>query len=244
MLPKIDVPVYELTVPSNGKKIKFRPFTVKEEKLLLMAYQSDDAKYSVDTIIQVLNNCIIGEVDVTSFPTFDIEYLFLHLRARSVGEVVNLKYRCNNTIETKEDGAEVKCNGQVQIDLNVLEVEMQRSPEHTNKIEISDKLGIVMKYPRMNLIKNENIDDEFQVILDLIVDCIDYIYDEENLYYAKDSNKEELTEFLDSLQSKDLEKIKNFFDTMPKLRKTVDFKCKKCGYQEDMQLEGLQSFFG
>jgi hypothetical protein len=244
MLPKIDVPVYELTVPSNGKKIKFRPFTVKEEKLLLMAYQSDDAKYSVDTIIQVLNNCIIGEVDVTSFPTFDIEYLFLHLRARSVGEVVNLKYRCNNTIETKEDGAEVKCNGQVEIDLNVLEVEMQRSPEHTNKIEISDKLGIVMKYPKMNLVKNESIDDEFQVILDLIVDCIDYIYDEENLYYAKDSNKEELTEFLDSLQSKDLEKIKNFFDTMPKLRKTVDFKCKKCGYQEDMQLEGLQSFFG
>ncbi len=244
MLPKIDVPVYELTVPSNGKKIKFRPFTVKEEKLLLMAYQSDDAKYSIDTIIQVLNNCIVGEVDVTSFPTFDIEYLFLHLRARSVGEVVNLKYRCNNTIETKEDGEEVKCNGQVQIDLNVLEVEIERSPEHTNKIEISDKLGIVMKYPKMNFVKNDTIDDEFQVVLDLIVDCIDYIYDEENLYYAKDSTKEELTEFLDSLQGKDLEKIKNFFDTMPKMKKTVDFKCKMCGYQEDMQLEGLQSFFG
>ena len=244
MLPKIDVPVYELVVPSTGKKIKFRPFTVKEEKLLLMAYQSDDAKYSIDTIIQVLNNCIVGEVDVTSFPTFDIEYLFLHLRARSVGEVVNLKYRCNNTIETKEDGEEVKCNGQVQIDLNVLEVEMQRSPEHTNKIEISDKLGIVMKYPKMNFVQNDRGDDEFQVVLDLIVDCIDYIYDEQNLYYAKDSTKEELTEFLDSLQGKDLEKIKNFFDTMPKMRKTVDFKCKKCGYQEDMQLEGLQSFFG
>lgn len=244
MLPKIDVPIYELTVPSTEKKLKFRPFTVKEEKLLLMAYQSEDAKYSIDTIIQVLNNCMVDDVDVTNFPTFDIEYLFLHLRARSIGEVVNLKYRCNNTIETKEDGSEVKCNGQVQIDLNVLEVEVYRAPEHTNKIEITDKLGIVMKYPKMNLVKNDAFNDEFELLLDLIVDCIDYIYDEQNIYYAKDSTKEELTEFLDSLQGKDLEKIKTFFETMPKMQKTVDFKCKKCGYQEDMQLEGLQSFFG
>jgi DNA-directed RNA polymerase subunit M/transcription elongation factor TFIIS len=244
MLPKLDVPVYELTVPSTGKKLKFRPFTVKEEKLLMMAYQSDDVKYSIDTIMQVLNNCIIEDVDVSTFPTFDIEFLFLHLRARSVGEVVNLKYRCNNTVGKAENGEEQKCNNLVEIDLNVLEVEPYRSPDHTNKIELNDNLGIVMKYPKMSLIEKADQEDEYQTVLDTILECIDYIYDADNIYYAKDSSKEELAEFLDSLQGKDLEKIKHFFDTMPKMKKTVDFKCKKCGYHEEMELEGLQSFFG
>ena len=136
MLPKIDVPIYEIKLPSTGKTIKFRPFTVKEEKLFLMAYETEDAKYSVDTIFQVLNNCVISEGDIKDLPTFDIEYLFLNLRARSVGEVVKLKYRCNNDVGTEEDPK--KCNNSVEIELNVLEVEPTRNPTHTSKIEIWD----------------------------------------------------------------------------------------------------------
>jgi hypothetical protein len=242
MLPKIDVPVYEIKLPSTGESIRFRPFTVKEEKLFLMAYESDDAKYSVDTIIQVLNNCIVSNIEIRDLPTFDIEYLFLHLRARSVGEVVKLKYRCNNDVGTEEEPK--KCNSSVEIDLNVLEIEPIREQNHSNKIEISENLGIVMKYPKINLIKDNTDVEEFTVVLELIINCIDYIYDENNVYYAKDSTKEELTEFLDSLQTKDLEKIRNFFDTMPKLKKKIDFECNKCGYKENIELEGLQSFFG
>jgi hypothetical protein len=242
MLPKIDVPVYEIKLTSTGESIKFRPFTVKEEKLFLMAYESDNAKYSVDTIIQVLNNCIISDLDVKELPTFDIEYLFLNLRARSVGELVKLKYRCNNDVGTEEEPK--KCNSSVEMELNVLEIEPSKNPEHTNKIEITENLGIVMKYPKMGLIKDNTDVEDFNAVLDLIINCIDYIYDKDNIYYSKDSTKEELTEFLDSLQSKELEKIKVFFDTMPKLKKRVDFNCNKCSYHENIELEGLQSFFG
>jgi len=241
MLPKIDVPVYEIKLPSNGEPIKFRPFTVKEEKLFLMAYESDDAKYSVDTIIQVLNNCVVSDMDVKELPTFDIEYLFPNLRAHSIGEIVKLRYRCNNDVVTEEETK--KCNNSVEIELNVLEISPGKSSAHTSKIEITDNLGIVMKYPKMGLIKDNTEEEDFNIVLDLIINCIDYIYDEENVYYAKDSTKEELTEYLDSLQSKDLEKIKQFFDTMPKLKKNVDFSCNKCGYSENVELEGLQSFF-
>lgn len=241
MLPKIDVPVYELKLPSDGSTIKFRPFTVKEEKLFLMAYESEDVKYSVDTIIQVLNNCVISEIDIKELPTFDIEYLFLNLRARSVGEMVKLRYRCNNDVGTEEDPQ--KCNNSVEMELNVLEVSPTKNENHSNKIEISDNLGIVMKYPKMGLIKDNSDEEDFNMVLDLIINCIDYIYDKDNIYYSKDSTKEELTEFLDSLQSKELEKIKTFFDTMPKLKKNVEFKCNKCGYHENIELEGLQSFF-
>jgi hypothetical protein len=241
MLPKIDVPVYEIKLPSTGESIKFRPFTVKEEKLFLMAYESEDVKYSVDTIIQVLNNCIVSDIDVKELPTFDIEYLFLNLRARSIGEIVNLKYRCNNDVGTEEEPK--KCNSSVEIEVNVLEIEPSKNPNHTNKIELNENLGIVMKYPKMGLIKDNSESDDFNVVLELIISCIDYIYDKDNIYYAKDSTKEELTEFLDSLQSKDLEKIKDFFDTMPKLKKHMDFSCNKCGYHESIELEGLQSFF-
>lgn len=242
MLPKIDVPVYEIKLPSNGQSVRFRPFTVKEEKLFLMAYESNDAKYSVDTIIQVLNNCVVGDVDIKELPTFDIEYLFLNLRARSVGEIVKLKYRCNNEVGTEEEPK--KCNSSVEMELNVLEIEASKNVEHSSKIEITENLGIVMKYPKMGLIKDNTDAEDFNSVLDLIINCIDYIYDKDNLYYSKDSTKEELTEFLDSLQTKDLEKIKEFFDTMPKLKKMVDFECKKCGYKENIELEGLQSFFG
>ena len=243
-LPKIDVPTYETTLISSGKKVKYRPFLVKEQKLFLMASQSTDEKETVGVVKQVLNNCIISDIDVDDLPTFDLEHLFMQLRARSVGEVVNLKYNCNNTV--KDDKGEDKvCGGLVKFDLNILDIKPIIDPDHNSKIEITDKLGIVMKYPTLGMVKNfDNLQSEsIDTIMEVIVSCIDFIYDADQMYYAKDSTKEELMEFVDNLQQDDLEKIQKFFTTMPKISKPLDFKCGKCGYEEKIVVEGIQNFF-
>lgn len=240
-LPKIDAPIFTTKLISTGKEVKFRPFTVKEEKLFLMAYESEDTKSVNGTINQILRNCILDDTKVENLPLFDIEYLFLNLRARSVGEVVKLNYRCNNMVKDGEE--EKKCNNRVEIDVNLLEIHPEKDEKHTNKIELTSNLGIVMKYPTMDLIDVTQNGDEIDIIIEMILKCIDYIYDEDNIYYAKDTSKEELLEFVESLSTKELEKIKDFFETLPKINKTVQFKCNKCGYTEDITVEGLQSFF-
>jgi len=243
MLPKIDVPIYETTLISTGKTIKFRPFLVKEQKLFMMAAQSDNSKDVIDAIRQVLTNCILDtEVDVNTLPSFDLEYLFMHLRARSVGEVVNLRYVCNNKVKD-EKGEEKDCGGLVKIDINLTEIEPTKNPEHSNKVELSKNLGIVMKYPNFNIVNNLNIKSEVDM-LNVIIECIDYIYDKDNIYYAKDTDKKELMDFIENMQQTDLAKIQKFFETMPKIIKKFDFKCPKCSYKEEMDIEGIQSFFG
>ena len=243
MLPKIDVPIYETTLISTGKTIKFRPFLVKEQKLFMMAAQSDNSKDVIDAIRQVLTNCILDtEVDVNTLPSFDLEYLFMHLRARSVGEVVNLRYVCNNKVKD-EKGEEKDCGGLVKIDINLTEIEPTKNPEHSNKVELSKNLGLVMKYPNFNIVNNLNIKSEVDM-LNVIIECIDYIYDKDNIYYAKDTDKKELMDFIENMQQTDLAKIQKFFETMPKIIKKFDFKCPKCSYKEEMDIEGIQSFFG
>jgi len=242
MLPKIDVPIFDVKLFSTGKKVKFRPFTVKEEKLFLITGETDDPQSTITTIKQVLNNCVLDDIDLDSLPLFDIELLFLNLRARSIGEIVTLNYKCNNNI-VEEDGKEHKCGNQVGIELNVLTVVPEVDEKHSNKIEINSKLGMVMKYPNFNTIKKYEGENQSDVILKLTVDCIEYIYDGDQIYYAKDATEEELIEFIEGMQSKDLEKIKNFFDEMPKISKDIDFKCNKCGYEEQITVEGLESFF-
>ena len=207
-----------------------------------MAAESDDAKETVNVIRQVLKNCILDEIDVDGLPTFDLEYLFMHLRARSVEEVVDLKYKCNNNVKD-EAGEEKKCTGSVSFKLNLLEVEPTKNPDHSNKIQITENLGLCLKYPTFEMIqKYENLNEE-EIMTKILVDCVDYIYDKDSVYYAKDTTKEELEEFIDNLQQKDLEKIKQFFDTMPELKKDVHFNCPKCGYEEDITIKGLQNFF-
>lgn len=239
-LPKIDTPVYETKLLSTGKKVKYRPFLVKEQKLLLMAYESNDTKETINIVKQILNNCLISKVDIEELPSFDIENLFLQLRARSVGETISLKYNCNNIVAEDK-----KCNGVVQFDLNLLELEPTKDAKHSNKIEITNKLGIVMKYPNFNTINGDDAtkDNEVEKTIELITKCVDYIYDNEQLYYAKDTTKEELVEFIENLQQDDLEKIQNFFSTMPKIKKELNFKCPKCNYEEKINVEGLQNFF-
>lgn len=242
MLPKLDIPIYEVTLISTGKTVRIRPFLVKEQKLFLMASESEDQKETVNVIRQVLKNCILDEVDVDSLPTFDLEWLFINLRARSVEEVVELRYRCNNKLK-QDDGTEKSCGGAVEFDLNLLEITPTKNPEHTNKIQLTENLGVCLKYPTFEMIQKYETMDENDVMMNVLVDCIDFIYDKDSVYYAKDTTKEELIDFVDNLQQVHLEKIKKFFDTLPEIKKDVHFKCPKCGYEEDIEIKGMQNFF-
>jgi hypothetical protein len=242
MLPKLDVPIYTVNLISTGKTIRFRPFLVKEQKLFMMASESGDANEMVSTIRQVLKNCILDDIDVDSLPTFDLEFVFMNLRARSVEEVVDLRYKCNNVVKN-EKGEENKCNGVVEFKLNLLEIQPTKNEKHKNKIQLTDNLGICFKYPTFEMIQRYEKMSENQIMLQILIDCIDYVYDKENIYYAKDSSSKELEEFIDSLQQKDLEKFKDFFDTMPEIKKDVQFKCPKCNYEENILIKGMQSFF-
>jgi hypothetical protein len=242
MLPKLDVPIYTVNLISTGKTIRFRPFLVKEQKLFLMAAESTDGNEMVGVIRQVLRNCVLDEMDIDSLPTFDLEYLFMNLRARSVEEIVDLRYKCNNTTKD-ETGEEKKCSGVVEFKLNLLEVEPTKNPNHKNKIQLTENLGIAFKYPTFEMIQKYEKMNENEVMLKILVDCIDYVYDKESVYYSKDSSREEMEEFIDNLQQKDLEKFKDFFDTMPEIKKDVHFKCPKCAYEEDIAIKGMQNFF-
>jgi DNA-directed RNA polymerase subunit M/transcription elongation factor TFIIS len=242
MLPKIDVPIYELNLISSGKKIRFRPFLVKEQKLLLMANQSDDPKDSLNVVKQICKNCIIDEVDVETLPVFDLEFIFLNLRARSVSEVINLQYKCNNKVKNEAD-EETVCGNLEKFDVNLLEILPTKDPKHDKKIMLSDKLGIMMKYPTFEMIAKLKGQNENETLMELLTICIDNIFDQENVYYTKDVTEEELVDFIDNLQQKDLEKIQEFFETAPKIKKDISFNCRKCGYKENIVVEGLQNFF-
>ena len=242
MLPKLDVPIYSVTLLSTGKEVRIRPFLVKEQKLFLMASESEDSKETINTIKQVLKNCVLDDVDIDSLPTFDLEYLFMNLRARSVEEVVNLKYKCNNTVKN-DKGEDVVCNGSVEFDVNLLDIQPTKHTEHTNKFMLNDKIGICLKYPTFEMVQKYEQMDENDIMVNILVDCIDFLYDDNQIYYAKDSSRKELEEFVDSMQQKDLEKIREFFDTMPEIKKDIHFHCPKCGYEEDMVVKGLQNFF-
>jgi hypothetical protein len=243
MLPKIDVPIYNVELPLTKKKIRYRPFLVKEEKLLMMAMESEDFKGVITTIKQIANNCILDEIDIDELPVTDIEFLFLHLRARSVSEVVELSYKCNNTVKD-DDGKEKPCNHIVKLNFNIFDVKPEFNENHKNKIELSKQLGIVMRYPTFESIEQIEDVSDVEKVFTILTTCIDYIYDDENIYYAKDVTKEELVEFIDGMTREQFEKVKEFFDTMPKLRKRVDFKCGRCGYSENIEVEGIQNFFG
>ncbi len=241
-LPKLDIPTYEINLISTGKPIRFRPFLVKEQKLFLMASESEDPKEVIRTIRQVLRNCILDEIDVDSLPTFDLEYVFMNLRARSVDEFVELKYKCNNFVKT-DTGEENRCTGTVDIKINLLEIEPTKNPDHKKDIKITDKIGVSLRYPTFDMMQKYESLPEDDLMLQILVDCIEFIYDENQIYYAKDSTRKELEDFIDSLQQKDLEKFRDFFETLPEVKKDIHFKCGKCGYEEDIIVKGIQNFF-
>lgn len=245
MLPKIDVPIFELTLPLTKKQVRFRPFLVKEEKILLMAMESNENDAVILAVKQILNNCCIDEIDIDSLPVADMEFLFLNLRARSVGEIVELPYKCNNKI-TNDKGEEKECGNIVNLEVNVLEINPQTDSTHTNKIELTEKMGIIMKYPSFKMVEeSEKTKDvtEVEKVMNILIACIDSIYTEEEMFYAKDVSKKELVDFVENLTREQFMKIQGFFDTIPKIKKDIHFECGKCGYHEDITIEGLQNFF-
>ena len=239
MLPKIDSPVYELELPLSKKLIRFRPFLVKEQKNLMMAMEADDSETIEKNIRQVLTNCTITEgIDVDKLPVIDVEYYFINLRARSVGEVVENDYICSNEVNGEQ------CGGKMKGILNLLDIKIDIDPNHKDIIQLTDKLSIKLKYPEFSLIdkltdKESAVDVVFEIVIDSIVD----IFDGEQYYYAHESTKEELTQFIESMNQEQFSKLENFFDTLPKLNKTMEMKCGKCGFDHTIEMESLESFF-
>jgi len=236
-LPKISTPTYELELPSTGKTIRYRPFLVKEEKLLVIALESEDNKQITNAIKTVIKNCILTkDVKVETLPTFDIEYLFLNIRGKSVGEEVEVNIICPDDNET---------NATVSISLD--DIKVQKNEEHTNKIKVDASIMMEMKYPSLEQFiktnfdfKNENAMDQS---FDLIASCIDKIYTEDEVWSTSDVTKKELTEFLDQMNSSQFKQIERFFETMPKLSHKITIVNPKTQVESEVVLEGLASFF-
>jgi len=235
-LPKLNTPTYELEVPSTDEKIKYRPFLVKEEKILLIAMESKDNAQMVNSVKDIVKSCTFDKVDISNMPMFDVEYIFLNIRAKSVGEVSKIKVLCPDDKKTYTD---------VEIDLTKVEVQVEKN--HTNKIELTEDMGLVMTYPTIeSFLKNgiENITPSN--MLDILGSCILQIYEEkgEKVYEAKDQTKKELTEFIESMNTEQFKKLQAFFDTMPKLKHTIKVTNPKTKKESDVLLSGLNDFFG
>lgn len=237
-LPKINTPTYELELPSSGKKIRYRPFLVREEKILLIALESEDTKQISSAIVQILSDCILTKtVKVSELSTFDIEYLFLNVRAKSVGETVEVNVTCPDDGET-----------QVKMEIAIDDIKVQKDPAHTNIIKLDDSLSMKLKYPSLEQFVENNFevsDDNSDVdkSLAMIITCIDTVYDAEESWSAADCTKKELQEFVEQMNTKQFKEIENFFVTMPKLSHTIKVKNPNTKVVNDVVLEGLASFF-
>jgi hypothetical protein len=239
-LPKIDTPIYDLELPLSKKKIRFRPFLVKEQKNLLMALESDDRESIENNIKQVLQNCTITEkVDIEKLPVVDVEYYFLQLRARSVGETVENKYRCDNMVDDKS------CGNIMETSLNLLDIKIEGVQDDNDVIELTDKISVKLKYPQFSVLsKLSKLTDVGDITFQMIADSIEHIYDGDQFYYSNETPQEELLEFVESLSQKQFAKIETFFANLPKLQKKIEMKCSRCGFQHNLDVEGLESFFG
>ena len=237
-LPKIATPTYELELPSTGKSIKYRPFLVKEEKVLVIALESEDKKQITNAIKAVLKNCVLTKgIKVENLPTFDIEFLFLNIRGKSVGEELEVNIVCPDDGET---------NVPVFIDLDSIQV--QKDDDHTNQIKLDDDLMMEMKYPSLEQFIKNNFDfeegNQMDQSFELIATCIDKIYNEDEVWATADCTKKEVKEFLESMNSSQFKEIEKFFESMPKLKHTIEITNPKTKVKSEVVLEGLASFFG
>ena len=237
-LPKVNTPTYELVLPSNNKKIKYRPFLVREEKILIMALESEDMKQITNSVVEILNACILTKgIRINTLSTFDIEYLFLNVRAKSVGESVEVNVTCPDDNKTSV---------QVAIDLDSIKV--KKNKKHSNIIKLDDVLSLKMKYPSMDQFIENNFEaneesSDIKTTLSMITSCIDMIYNDEESWSGSESTKKELEEFIEQLNSKQFKLIEDFFTTMPKLTHTVKVKNPQTEIESDVVLEGLAAFF-
>jgi len=237
-LPIQNATLYTATIPSTKQEIKFRAFLVKEEKALLIAQQSEDQTVMMDTLKQIIKSCVKTELNMDTLALFDIEYLFCQLRAKSVGEIVDIVVACD-VCPDEETKARVK----LSFDLSKLQVNFPA--EHTKKIPLFDDVGVVMKYPSLSMIKDlEGMDQaDAESVFKVVTTSIELIYDGDELHYAKDQTEQELQEFLENLNQDQFKKIQQFFETMPKLSKEVQYDCPVCKHHHEKVIEGLNSFF-
>jgi len=230
-LPKLNTLTYELELPSTGEKLKYRPFLVKEQKALMIAQESEDNKALENTFAQILNDCVLDDIDPYVMPMFDIEYVFLRIRGKSVGEKVKLNVLCPDDEETRVD---------VEIDLEKVDVQMDE--DHTNIINLTEDIKLVMRYP---CLKDMSIfgEGETSSLFDMVKRCVHEIHDGDTVYNKVDISKKELDEFIDSMSTENFEQVTNFFNTMPKLRHEIEVKNPKTKKKNKIPIEGLQSFF-
>jgi hypothetical protein len=235
-LPQINTPTYELEVPSTGEKLKYRPFLVKEEKILMIAMEAEEQSGIINAVKEIVESCTFDKFDVSKAPMFDVEYIFLNIRAKSVGEISTVNLRCPDDNETYV---------LTEIDLTKVEVEMDKG--HNNKIELTEEMGMIMKYPTLeSFVSLDATSINASNMIDIIAACIEQIYDKkgEDIYEAKDSTRQELIDFVEQLNSKQFKEVQSFFDTMPKLKHKVKIENPKTKVKSEVVLTGLNDFFG
>ena len=241
-LPKINTPTYELTIPSSGKKIKYRPFLVREEKILILALESEDTKQITTAVVDILSECVLTKnIDVNKLATFDIEYLFLNVRSKSVGETVDVNLTCPDDGKTS-----------VEMSINIDSIKVQKVKGHKSIIKLDDQYSMKLKYPSMTQFIESNFESgqdggegsDIDKSLTMITSCIEMIYDNEESWDASDSSQKELEEFIEQLNSKQFKAIEKFFETMPKLSHKVKVTNPTTEVESEVVLEGLSSFFG
>ena len=236
-LPKIATPVYELELPSTGQTIEYRPFLVKEEKVLVIALESEDTKQITSAIKNVIKNCIRTKgVKVEDLPTFDIEYLFLNIRGKSVGEEIEVNVTC------PDDGVT-----QVPITINLDDIQVQKNEDHSNRIKVDDSIMMEMKYPSLDQFIKNNFDFDDKNAMDqsfeLIATCIDKVFTEDEVWAVEDCSKKEIVDFLEQMNSSQFKEIEKFFETMPKLSHSIKVKNPKTKKENEVVIEGLAGFF-
>ena len=234
-LPKVNTPTYELVVPSTDEKLKYRPFLVKEEKILMIAMEGKEQSGILDAVKQIVKSCTFDKFDMSKAPMFDVEYIFLNIRAKSVGEISTVNLRCLDDNETF-----------VKTEIDLTEVEVKMDEEHTNKIELTEEMGMIMTYPNLDSFADYDVTNiNASNMIDMIASCIAQIYDKkgEDVYDSKDSTHKELVDFIEQLNSKQFAEVQKFFDTMPKLTHTVTIENPKTKKKSEIVLSGLNDFF-
>ena len=234
VLPLMKTATYLMTVPSTGKEVEFRPYTVKEEKVLMIAMESKDQKQTFRALKSVIKDCVQENIDINRLTLFDFEYMFLQLRAKSVGEVVDINLKCQ---------AE-ECGGVVPVSVDLDSITVSEMPE-SNVVKLDDKIGVTFNFPSLDIAERYQEADMEKVssVFDMIVDCTESIFDEEEVYDCKNETRENIINFYESLSSPQFAKVSEFFQTIPTVEKELEYKCSKCEHENKVELKGLQSFF-
>jgi hypothetical protein len=248
-LPKLDKPIHEVYLKSLNKNVKFRPFLVKEEKLLLMAAEGADIKQMIDTIKQVARNCVIdSDVDIDKLPLFDIEMLFLNLRARSVGEIANIRFKCEQIVKDETTEEEKPCGFVTDIAYDVLKTEYSKKEEISNLIKLTDTVALKMKFPDLSRVSKYYNDQgdpnqDPNMIVDYIAENIEAIISGDEIFDSKTTTEDEIKAFVEELTRNQIEKITSFFTSIPKVIANIEYTCKRCNFEHKLEVEGVQNFF-